>query len=115
MLNIYFSTRLMHQIARDLGQRPKQVVLKDPMWDQPDDLIETLALSVAKDIRSLALADRMFAQETALLILHRLLAASVYPVGLRFGTRPRTRPRALFNSRSPGESCSAASRWRLAF
>lgn len=74
MLNIYFSTRLMHQIARDLGQRPKQVVLKDPMWDQPDDLIETLALSVAKDIRSPAVADRMFAQETALLILHRLLA-----------------------------------------
>jgi AraC family transcriptional regulator len=74
MLNIYFSTRLMNQIARDLGLRPKQIALKDPMWDQPDDLIETLTRSVAKDIRSPAVADRMFAQETALLILRRLLA-----------------------------------------
>jgi AraC-like DNA-binding protein len=74
MLNIYFSTRLMNQITRDLGQRPKRVALKDPMWDQPDELIETLALAVAEDIKSSSLADRRFAQETALLILYRLLA-----------------------------------------
>jgi AraC-like DNA-binding protein len=74
MLNIYFSTRLMNQIARDLGQRPKRVALKDPMWDQPDELIATLAQSIAADIKSPVVADRMFAQETALLILYRLLA-----------------------------------------
>ena len=101
MLNIYFSTRLMNQIARDLGQRPKRVVLKDPMWDQPDELIETLALSVVEDIKSSAVADRMFAQETALLILYRLLARHSDLVDAKDLAGPRRR-----KTTSAGQSSS---------
>jgi len=90
MLNIYFSTRLMHQVARDLGQHPKRLVLRDPMWGQADDLVETLAFSVVEDMKSAALADRLFAQETALLIVRRLLARYSDLVETRSAPAPRS-------------------------
>jgi AraC family transcriptional regulator len=74
MLYIFFSTRLIHQIAADLGQRAKDIVLTDPLWEERDDLLERLALSVAEDMQSTSLTDRLVAQETAMLILRRLLA-----------------------------------------
>lgn len=73
MLTIYFSTRLMHQVASALGCRRRSLVIHDPMWDVADGLLERLASSIVEDLRSTAIADRMFAQETAMLILHRLL------------------------------------------
>jgi AraC-like DNA-binding protein len=74
ILSIHFSTPLLDLITRDLGLRPRQAVLQDPMWEQADQLAETLARSVVEQISSPLLADRMFAVQSAMLILRRLVA-----------------------------------------
>lgn len=89
MLTVYFSTRLMHQLASDLGWRRRSLVMQDPMWDVADGLLERLAFSIVEDLRSPATADRMFAQETAMLILHRLLLRHSSLTNEQAATKPR--------------------------
>jgi len=73
MLNIFFSPRLLRQLAVEYGWRTADVTFNDPLWAETDELLERLAFSVVEDMQSPNPADRLFAQETAMLILHRML------------------------------------------
>src|SRR5436190_16291786 len=79
----------MHQIAGTLGWRRRSLAMHDPMWDVTDGLLERLAFSIVEDLRSPAIADRMFAQETAMLILHRLLLKHSSLTDEQGATKPR--------------------------
>jgi AraC-like DNA-binding protein len=94
MLNIYFSNRLLHQIAGDLGHRSNEIVMRDPLWEEKDELVETLAFSIVEDMRSEATTDRLFAQESALLILQRMLVRHSSLNEARHGSE--TRPQRDF-------------------
>ena len=73
LLNIFFSPRMLRQFAHEYGWRTGDITFNDPLWMETDELLARLALSVVEDMQSANPADRLFAQETALLILHRML------------------------------------------
>lgn len=73
LLNIFFSPRMLRQFAAENGWRTAGATFSDPLWMESDELLATLAFSVVEDMQSSNPADRLFAQETAMLILHRML------------------------------------------
>jgi AraC family transcriptional regulator len=73
LLDIFFSPRLLRQFATEYGLRTPAVTFNDPLWGDSDELLAKLASSVVEDMQSSNPADRLFAQETAMLILHRML------------------------------------------
>ena len=73
LLNIFFSPRVLRQFAGEHGAGMADVTFDDPLWAETDELLERLAVSVVLDMQSPNPADRLFAQETAMLILHRML------------------------------------------